>query len=59
MINLLKTFNDSFKTSSKKITSNKEGKYITTSENKSARFKEQLKKHYLGITSLGDSPEIQ
>ena len=59
MINLLKTFNDSFKTSSKKITSNKEGKYITTSENQSASFKEQLKKHFLGITRLGVSPEIQ
>ena len=37
----------------------KEGKYITTSENQSASFKEQLKKHFLGITRLGVSPEIQ
>lgn len=60
MKEFITAFDDSFKTSSKIIVSESNGKSYSTLKNVSPKgFKEALKQHFLGIKRLGVSPEIK
>lgn len=60
MKEFITAFDDSFKTSSKIIVSESNGKSYSTLKNVSSKdFKEALKQHFLGIKRLGVSPEIK
>ena len=60
MEKLLTAFDDSYKTTSKKITSKPgDNKYVTHKDVKPEEFREMLKKHFLGEIRLGVSPEIE
>ena len=60
MEKLLTAFDDSYKTTSKKITSKPgDSKYVTHKDVKPEDFREMLKKHFLGEIRLGVSPEIE
>lgn len=60
MKEFITAFDDSFKTSSKIIVSESNGKSYSTLKNISSKdFKEALKQHFLGIKRLGVSPEIK
>ncbi len=60
MKEFITAFDDSFKTSSKIIISESNGKSYSTLKNVLPKdFKEALKQHFLGIKRLGVSPEIK
>lgn len=60
MKEFITAFDDSFKTSSKIIVSESNGKSYSTLKNVLPKdFKEALKQHFLGIKRLGVSPEIK
>lgn len=60
MKEFITAFDDSFKTSSKIVVSESNGKSYSTLKNVLPKdFKEALKQHFLGIKRLGVSPEIK
>ena len=60
MQEFITAFDDSYKTTSKKITSKSGDEKYTTHKNvKPEDFREMLKKHFLGEIRLGVSPEIE
>ena len=60
MKEFITAFDDSFKTTSKIIVSESNGKSYSTLKNVLPKdFKEALKQHFLGIKRLGVSPEIK